>query len=288
MLEISNELEERQLAEQQRQKQEKKEKKRLRKLADEAAAREVNEEEKRVAEVPAVVSDVAEATVNVDAPVEDLAIAMNEMAVASNKHSKKGQGGMFVANEEASKKAEELALQRASAHRFERCKALFERYLVDEESALATTISEGDYYMSRAECQTYHREYHHKAKDTSLGDPTKFIRSQRDVDSYFKDVNGAHVRTFKVVVETPTQDKARTDFYIQVYFLQKHEIVKVKFLTVIDFLDDLQKVVLVAFMRQNYSLATKEEHEIDARHLAFCEAVGDNPLARTAAQEQER
>jgi hypothetical protein len=50
--------------------------------------------------VPAVVSDVAEATVNVDAPVEELAVAMNEMAVASNKHSKKGQGGMFVADSE--------------------------------------------------------------------------------------------------------------------------------------------------------------------------------------------
>ena len=63
---------------------------------------------------------------------------------------------------------------------------------------------------------------------------------------------------------------------------------KVKFLEVIEFLDDLQKAVLVAFMHQNYELATKEALVVDERHLAFCEAVGDNPLARTAAQEQER
>ena len=61
------------------------------------------------------------------------------------------------------------------------------------------------------------------------------------------------------------------------YFLLKHEILKVKFLTVIDYLDELQKVVLVAFMHENFELATKEALVVDARHLAFCEAVGDNP-----------
>lgn len=81
---------------------------------------------------------------------------------------------------------------------------------------------------------------------------------------------------------------SRVDFFLRVYFPAQHRIVKVQFLTVIPFLDDLQKAVLVAFMHENYELATSETFAIDARHLRFCEAVGDDPSSRTELQEQER
>jgi hypothetical protein len=61
--------------------------------------------------------------------------------------------------------------------------------------------------------------------------------------------------------------------------------VKVQFLRVLPFLDDLQKAVLVAFMHQNYAVATSEDFEVNARHLTFCEAVA---TSRTEAQELER
>ncbi len=63
---------------------------------------------------------------------------------------------------------------------------------------------------------------------------------------------------------------------------------KVQFLRVLPFLDDLQKAVLVAFVHQNYAVATSEDFQVNARHLTFCEAVGDDPTSRTEAQELER
>ena len=94
------------------------------------------------------------------------------------------------------------------------------------------------------------------------------------------------MRAFKVVVETPTHNKTRTDFYIAVYFPVQHRIRKVRFLKCLPFLDDLQRAVLVAFVHQNYELATRETLEINQRHLDFCEAVGDDPSTRSELQQQ--
>jgi hypothetical protein len=41
-------------------------------------------------------------------------------------------------------------------------------------------------------------------------------------------------------------------------------------------------------MHQNYAVATSEDFAVNARHLTFCEAVGDDPTSRTEAQELER
>ena len=118
--------------------------------------------------------------------------------------------------------------------------------------------------MSVAECNAYKRE---RSAPVAVADvdetATPFIRSQVDADVYFKDVALNATHNFKVVVETPTQTVSKADFFIRVYFPTQHQIVKVQFLRVLPFLDDLQKAVLVAFMHQNYSVATSEEFEMN-------------------------
>jgi len=109
------------------------------------------------------------------------------------------------------------------------------------------------------------------------------------VDRFFKDPDSnMFVTDFKVVTETPTQDRPHNDFFIQVYFLRAHMIFKVKLLRVFEYLSDLQKAVLLAFMHENYKRATKQQVNLDPRYLTFCETVGDDPTTRTDLQEQER
>ena len=44
----------------------------------------------------------------------------------------------------------------------------------------------------------------------------------------------------------------------------------------------------MAFMHQNYELATSETFVVNERHKLFCEAVGDDPTSRTELQEKEK
>ena len=120
-------------------------------------------------------------------------------------------------------------------------------------------------------------------ENININDQT-LVQSQAESDTYFKDAFNNFVRAFKVVVETPTHNKTRTDFYIAVYFPVQHRIRKVRFLKCLPFLDDLQRAVLFAFVHQNYELATRETFEINQRHLDFCEAVGDDPSTRSELQ----
>ena len=118
--------------------------------------------------------------------------------------------------------------------------------------------------MSVAQCNEYYRKLRAPARVDSIHEGRMpFIRTQQDADVYFRDAALNFTRAFKVVVETPTQTQAKTDFFIRVYFPRQHQIVKVMFLRVIPFLDDFQKAVLVAFMHRNYALATKEPFEIN-------------------------
>ena len=79
------------------------------------------------------------------------------------------------------------------------------------------------------------------------------------MNRFFKDPDSnMFVTDFKVVTETPSQDRPHNDFFIQVYFLRAHMIFKVKLLAVFEYLSDLQKAVLLAFMHENYERATKQ------------------------------
>ena len=113
-------------------------------------------------------------------------------------------------------------MQRAHQRRLERCRALFNQHLLDAESPLAITIDEGDFYISKDECQIYHKDYNGNAALTALADPEKnsYLTTRAQANTYFNDRDGAPVRCFKVVIETPTQTISKTDFYIQVYFLR--------------------------------------------------------------------
>ena len=122
----------------------------------------------------------------------------------------------------------------------------------------------------------------------TLADPDTLIKTQAEADLLFKDHHGVPIKTFKVVNENPRPSIDKTDFYIQVYFLAQHKIYKVRFLGLLPHLSELQQRVLVAFMRDRYDKASKETLAMDARHSRFCEAVGDDPLSRTAEQEQEK
>ena len=115
-----------------------------------------------------------------------------------------------------------------------------------------------------------------------------YIRSQEEAETYFRNADDSFTREFKVVVETSTQTVNRFDFFIRVYFPARHVVKRVQFLKVLPFLDDYQKATLVAFMHENYALATSETFVVNERHKLFCEAVGDDPTSRTELQEQEK
>lgn len=182
----------------------------------------------------------------------------------ANVTTTRNQSGQFAPSNEQRAKAEKLALERNSRQRYLDCQALFDEHLDDAESDIAEAISAGDYYMSVAQCNDYYKKLRAPARVDPIHEGRMpFIRTQQDADVYFRDAALNFTRAFKVVVETPTQTQAKTDFFIRVYFPRQHQIVKVMFLRVIPFLDDLQKAVLVAFMHRNYTLATKEPFEIN-------------------------
>jgi hypothetical protein len=123
-----------------------------------------------------------------------------------NATTTRNQSGQFAPSDEQRAKEEELAKQRNSKERLARCKTLFAQHLANAQSALATEIFAGNYYMSVAECNAYKRERSAPVEVADVDvDDTPYIRTQVDADVYFKDVGLNATRNFKVVVETPTQ-----------------------------------------------------------------------------------
>ena len=163
----------------------------------------------------------------------------------ANATTTRNQTGQFAPSVEQTAKAEKLALERNSRQRYLDCQALFDEHLDDAESDIAEAISAGDYYMSVAQCNDYYKKLRAPARVDSIHEGRMpFIRTQQDADVYFRDAALNFTRAFKVVVETPTQTQAKTDFFIRVYFPRQHQIVKVMFLRVIPFLDDCDQRAL--------------------------------------------
>jgi hypothetical protein len=150
-------------------------------------------------------------------------------------------------------------------------------------------VANGNYFMWKKGCQEYYKDYHHHLNIAPITEDPVFVENLDHVKVYFRDNDGRSVTRFKVVRVIPESTLDFTDYYIKVYFLEQNEIVNVQLLAVIDHLDDLQKTALLAFLQANYNnKVTLIEHSLDKRHIAFSVAVGDNPLARTQQQEEER
>jgi hypothetical protein len=150
-------------------------------------------------------------------------------------------------------------------------------------------MTNSDYFMWKKGCQEYYKEYHRLLKIVAITEDPIFVEDLQGVNVYFKDNDGRFVTHFKVVRVIPESTEDHTDYYMKVYFLEQNEIVNVQLLKIIDHLNTLQKTALLSFLQANYSQKlSKVNHILDKRHLAFSEAVGDDPTTRTELQEEEK
>lgn len=164
---------------------------------------------------------------------------MNVASTSHRSNQKKNSSGKFAPSKEQSAKAERLVMQRNREQRLASCEALFAVHLADPESDLAKEIAEGDHYLSVPECNEYYKLLKAPNEVEPIDESAiSFIRTEEDADSYFRDEADNYTREFKVVVETPTQTRIKSDFFIRVYFPTQHAILKVQFLKVLPFLDD--------------------------------------------------
>jgi hypothetical protein len=125
----------------------------------------------------------------------------------SNVNATRNQSGRFQPPDEQSQRARKLALQRAGAHRLKRLEVLYAQYLNNQpDSIIATQITNGDFFMSTKQGQTYFKLQNNLKKarplDVTIGN--NYINTGISVIFFFKHINTCIFRTdFKVVVETP-------------------------------------------------------------------------------------